>query len=385
MPPRPPAPPGPRRPGPGRRGGLAERAAAAVAAEARRGAAAAAEAAAARPAARAAALDGRPGRGDGPAVRGGGGVERVGGRPGQRDQQPGPGDGRGHPPAAAPGPAGGGRPCQGTAAIRAATASPPSSTSGASLGVPVGRAPQQHPRPDGGHGHGPGQPPAGHRAPAHLPQAGGAHADQRADGRGQGDGVVGVEDALHEAEDHAGDDQPPAPEGERGPGPVGPRRPPGQPQPGGQQQQGGREQPGDLAADLGPEHAGPAGLAPAAARAAADAAGLVAGEPAEAVVAEGQLEDAVGLGAADVRPGRRRQQLHDRDPPAGRGHHRRPGGGQLAEPAAQRPGGRGQVDEGEGGDDQQRLELLGQEAEPTQAPARTSQRVAPSSSARTTA
>src|SRR3954453_18364041 len=44
--------------------------------------------------------------------------------------------------------------------------------------------------------------------------------------------------------------------------------------------------------------------------------GLVTGQPAEAVLAEGQLEDRVVLRATDVRPRRRRPHLDGRHPPA---------------------------------------------------------------------
>ena len=90
-------------------------------------------------------------------------------------------------------------------------------------------------------------------------------------------------------------------------------------EPGHQQDQRRGQQPGDLAADLGAEHPRPARRAPACLpAAAADAAGLVAGQPAEAVVAERQLEDAVVLRAADVRPGDAGHERDDGDPPAGR-------------------------------------------------------------------
>src|SRR5256885_14365961 len=78
---------------------------------------------------------------------------------------------------------------------------------------------------------------------------------------------------------------------------VGARARPGEPEAGGQQEQGGRDQPRDLAAELGQEEPVPAGDAPARpdGAQAADAAGLIAGDAAEAVVAEDQVEQAVVL------------------------------------------------------------------------------------------
>ena len=98
--------------------------------------------------------------------------------------------------------------------------------------------------------------------------------------------------------------------------------------------------------------------------AAADAAGLVAGEPAEAVVAEGQLQEAVVLRAADVRPRRRRA-------PARRSRPTSRPTTTIAAPASssctiRRPelGGRGdQVRQRERRHHQQRLQHLGEEAE----------------------
>ena len=57
------------------------------------------------------------------------------------------------------------------------------------------------------------------------PQGRGAHADQRADGRGQGHRVVRVDDPLGEAEDQRRDEQPAAPQQDGGARAVGPRRP----------------------------------------------------------------------------------------------------------------------------------------------------------------
>ena len=145
-----------------------------------------------------------------------------------------------------------------------------------------------------------------------LPQHPGADPDERGDGRCEGDRVVGVEDAGHEAEGQPGDEQPRAEDRDRG---EHVRPTPREPQGGSTEHQRGREQPGDLAADLAVEQAQDAGRAPAAsalATAAADGAGLVAAEPAQAVVAEGELEDGVVLRAADPGAARGRPELDDR-------------------------------------------------------------------------
>ena len=145
-------------------------------------------------------------------------------------------------------------------------------------------------------------------------------------------------------------------------------------QAGDQQDQRGRQQPGDLPADLGVEQAGPAGLAPAAA--AADAAGLLAGEPAEAVVAEGQLEHGVVLRPADVRAARRRPQLDDRDPPAA-GHehrHRRPPGGASTRLPAAPAGAATRYTSANAGTTRNACSILVRKPKPTSAPASISQR-----------
>jgi hypothetical protein len=104
-----------------------------------------------------------------------------------------------------------------------------------------------------------------------------------------------VKDALHEAEHQTGADQPAAPQHEPGAEPVGTRQARGQHQPGHQQDQRGRQQPGDLPRLRGLEQPGQPGGAPAATASSADAAGLVPGQPAQAVVAQRQLEEAVVL------------------------------------------------------------------------------------------
>src|SRR5262249_38672223 len=137
-----------------------------------------------------------------------------------------------------------------------------------------------------------------------APQVDGADAQQRTDRRGEGGGVVGGGDAPAEADGQAGDDQPAAPQPGGGPGAGLPGRPERDRQQGAQQDEGGGQQPGDLAAEAVVEQAGEPGDAPAPSAGGAhvgpDAADLVAVQPAEAVVAEDQVHDAVVLRAADV-------------------------------------------------------------------------------------
>ncbi len=134
--------------------------------------------------------------------------------------------------------------------------------------------------------------------------------------------------------------------------------------PGHRQQQRRRDQPGHHLARDGGEHAQDAGLAPAATT--ADRAGLVAVQPAEAVVAEGELEDRVGLRAADVGTPGLRHQLDDRHPPAEGEHHGPERGEQVDDLLA--PGCRSgdRVDQGQRGQQHERLQHLGQEAQPDQ-------------------
>ena len=101
--------------------------------------------------------------------------------------------------------------------------------------------------------------------------------------------------------------------------------------------------------------------------AAAHAPGLVAGEPAEAVVPQDQVEQAVVLGPTDVGPGRRRDQLHGGHPPPARHHQGGAAGGQLGDPAAQRRGTGQQIDGGQHRHHDERLEHLGHEPETDQA------------------
>ena len=125
----------------------------------------------------------------------------------------------------------------------------------------------------------------------------------------------------------AGDDQPAAPQHERGARAVGARHASTvNASPATSRIERGGSSHDDLAAELRVEHArrarsGPSGPSRACA-AAADAARLVAGEPAEAVVPEQHVPEAVVLRAADVRTARRGPELHDRDPPAAGGERR---------------------------------------------------------------
>ena len=142
------------------------------------------------------------------------------------------------------------------------------------------------------------EPPPGRRHSATTPEP-----DERADRRRQRHRVVRVDDPGHEAEHQAGDQQPAAP------------------QHGGGAQRGRCAGPDACDQSSTPSSTSAAGSShDASARrsrsrtagvmpvspqpppgAAADAAGLVAGQPAEAVVAEHELQHAVGLRAADVR------------------------------------------------------------------------------------
>ena len=141
---------------------------------------------------------------------------------------------------------------------------------------------------------------------------------------------------------------------------------PAEHQPGAQQDQRGRQQPGDLATVVGVEHPGPTRFAPHAAvapAATADAADLFAGDPAQAVVAEGELEDAIGLRAAYVWPRRCRHELDDRHPPSSADEHGESGDEQLPDPSPQSRRRGDQIRERERGHDEQRLQHLCQESE----------------------
>ena len=157
-----------------------------------------------------------------------------------------------------------------------------------------------------------------------LPRLRRAHADEGRDGRREGDGVVLVEDAGHQREGQARDERASHPRrgmrrarvSVRG---ARPRR---------HRPAASRMRAAGMSQEiwppmLGVEHAAADRSRPSGAAAAtADRAGLVAADPAEAVVAEGQLEERVVLAAADVGPHARGHELDDGDPPAGRQDHR---------------------------------------------------------------
>ena len=155
----------------------------------------------------------------------------------------------------------------------------------------LGRPPRRG--PDGG-----GQEEPGVVVVPAPPQGDRADPDDGADGRGQRHRVVGVDDPLPETDGQPGHEQPAAPEDHGGADDAGAGGPPAQPQQRREEYEGGGQQPGDLAAEVGVEQAEQPGGTPAPGPAggpAADAAGLAAVQPAEAVVAEDQVEDAVVL------------------------------------------------------------------------------------------
>ncbi len=203
--------------------------------------------------------------------------------------------------------------------------------------MPVGRPVQQDVRPCGRGGDRGRQDQAGHEMVVSAPQMGAADTDDGSDRRRKRHRVVRVDDPLGEAQRDTGDDQPATPEQERGTGPVGAQGAPAQRDHGHQDDQRRGDEPGDLTAHLRVEYPGQTGLPPAAAGASApaDAAGLVAVEPSEAVVAEDEIEDAVVLRPADIGPGVLRPQFHGRHPPSGGDEHRCSGQEEPADPAPQ--------------------------------------------------
>ena len=295
-----PAPPGPRRPGPHRHRTAPgppprpQQPARARLAGARRGRAAeaagpeaAGEAALATRATRSTAAGAEPptgggtGRGEGPGVCRADRREGVGGRPGEGGDDGGADDV----------PAGAGRQdrAEGHGDGRSEAEH---EDQRAQPGHPARRATQQHRGPPRRGRDGDGEGDAGDHLVAPPPQDRAPDADEGADGRRQGDRVVRVDDPLAQAEHGGGDEEPAAPQHGCGAGAVRPLGSPGQHQQGDQQDQRGRQQPRGLTAELGVEHAGPSGRAPASPAlpaTAADAARLVARHPAEAVVAEDQV------------------------------------------------------------------------------------------------
>ncbi len=341
--------------GEGRAGGAAVEQATGVAAPgparlARRGALR--QGAARSPAGAAAEAGGRRGRAgarDRAGVRGGRRGQRVGRGAGERRDEGGHGDGDADATRQEPEPE---QPQRGDQAQHQHDVPEPR--------LPVG-PPEQREGPGGGERARDRQQAAGHQALAVAPEDVGADADAGGDRRGEGDGVVGVEDPGHQAEGQPGDHAPAEPHHQPGQHTAVPS---GEPEGARAQDHGGGDQPGHLAADVAGEHPQQPGLAPT--HAAADRSGLGAGQPAEAVVAEGQLEDRVVLRAADVGPRARRPQRDDRHPPATGEQHRAERDQQVAEPGQQRALGEQQVRQGEGRQDQERLQHLGQEGQPHQ-------------------
>ena len=91
--------------------------------------------------------------------------------------------------------------------------------------------------------------------------------------------------------------------------------------------------------------------------------GLVAGDPAEAVVAEDEVQDVVVLRTADVRAVGGRCQDHGGHPPAGRDERGHAHHGDLPHPPPPSGRRREQVDDGHHREDQEGLHHLGDEAE----------------------
>lgn len=226
--------------------------------------------------------------------------------------------------------------------------------------------------PGGGAGDGGRQRPR-HRCPvaaAQFPESDGAGSRQGGDRRGELDGVVRVEDAFGQAERPEAPHAPQSPEKPAGPPAVRTAAPAGEPQPGDETGEGKGDQPRNLAAHDAVEHPPQAGH-PTEVRAASGCrsgwpAARTPEDPGEPVVAEDQADDRVVGGAADVGPGGRRPQGHDGHPPTGREHERGRRRAQLQEPLAEpwRPG--DEVDDDEGGQDQERLQHLGVEGQACQ-------------------
>ena len=98
---------------------------------------------------------------------------------------------------------------------------PPTTINGRSHGYQCAGAIEELDRPPHGHQHRRGHERAREEVLATLPQHDGAHADEGADRGCERDRVVRVDDALPEAERDSGDEQPAAPQEERGARPVG--------------------------------------------------------------------------------------------------------------------------------------------------------------------
>ena len=206
----------------------------------------------------------------------------------------------------------------------------------------------------------------GHGLVPPLPEQDAAEPGEPGDPGRQRHHVVRVDDPGHEAERQPGDGNPGAPDDHRGPYRVGARRAAAQPEQPRSEQQHRGQQPGDLAAELAVEEPEQPGRAPAVA--AAHTPGFIAVQPAQAVVAQGQLQDGVVLRAADVRAVRRGNEFDGGQPPPGRDGHRRARAEQVKDAPACRCRRREQVGHGEAGDNQQDLQLLGEEPEAQEHP-----------------
>ena len=162
-------------------------------------------------------------------------------------------------------------------------------------------------------------------ARAQRPEVHRAGADQRRDRGRQHHHVVAVDDPGHEAEHQHVDGQPEAPHEVGGARQVRPARAPANRQPADQADRRERQEPGNLAAELGVEHAQQPGRAAEAAAAAAATRAAAPPPPAEdaaeAVIAEEQLERGVVGAAADVRPVGRGDELDRDHPPAAADDH----------------------------------------------------------------
>src|SRR5256885_10932941 len=90
-----------------------------------------------------------------------------------------------------------------------------------------------------------------------LPQVHGAHADQSANRRSQGDRVIGVDDSLGETEDRAGQEQTAAPNEEGRANDVGPWMAEREQQRGAEQNHRSGNQPRNLPTELAIEEAVP--------------------------------------------------------------------------------------------------------------------------------
>src|SRR2546430_12681524 len=95
-----------------------------------------------------------------------------------------------------------------------------------------------------------------------LPQVHGAHADQSANRRSQGDRVIGVDDSLGETEDRAGQEQTAAPNEEGRANDVGPWMAEREQQRGAEQNHRSGNQPRNLPTELAIEEAVSAGRTP---------------------------------------------------------------------------------------------------------------------------